>query len=282
MYYLLSFTSEIIGRLSSEAIDRMARFLAWLSFDCLRLRRRLILHNLELAFGNERTPDERVSLGRQSVYHTILTFLEFFRASRTDIAGDIELHGDQHLRQALLQGRGVYVLCFHMGNWEAMAAKFTRAIVPSYVVVKKVGGPSVDRFVSDMRARIQFLTVKRQSKGDGYRQILGILERGEVVGFVIDQARPGEPKLPFFGHPAKTNTSFAAIWRRHPAPIIPSYITRRGVSRHAIQFLPPVDLTLTDDVKADILTHSEQFNRIVEACVRRCPEQYFWMHNRWK
>lgn len=282
MRYVLTLFAEIISRLSSEAIERLARGLAWLSFDLFRLRRRLILTNLAIAFGADLTPAQRVELGRRSVYHTLLTFLEFFRARRTDIAGEIEMRGDEHLRKALAEGRGAYVLCFHLGNWEAMGAKFNRAIGPSYVVVKKVGSPSVDRFVSEMRARIRFLTIKREHKGDGYRQIVDVLSRGEVVGFVIDQARPGEPKLPFFGHPAKTNTSFAAIWRRHPAPIVPSYITRRGVSRHTLEILPPVELTTTDDPEADVLAHSEHFNRIVEACVRRCPEQYFWMHNRWK
>jgi KDO2-lipid IV(A) lauroyltransferase len=282
VYYVLTAFAGLIGRLSSEAIDGLARALAWLSFDLLRIRRRLILRNLEIAFGDEKTPAERLAIGRSSVYHTILTFLEFFRSTRTDIAGDIELRGVEHARAALAEGRGVYVLCFHMGNWEAMGAKYSRAIVPSYIVVKRVGGPSVDRFVSSLRARNGFLTVKREKKGDGYRQILNVLQRGEVVGFVIDQARPGEPKLPFFGRPAKTNTSFAAIWRRRPAPIIPSYVTRSGVSRHTIEILPPVELAITGDAEKDILAHSEQFNRIVEACVRKCPEQYFWMHNRWK
>lgn len=282
MYYLLNTIAGVIGRLSSETIDLLARFSAWFAYDLLRLRRRLILRNLDLAFGDQLTPAQRLDLGRRSVYHTILTFIEFFRSSRTDIAADIVVRGDHYLHSALAQGQGAYILCFHMGNWEAMGARITRAFAPAYVIVKRVGGPSVDRFVSDLRARNQFLTIKRQQKGDGLKQIQSTLKRGEIVGFVIDQARPGEPKLPFFGHPAKTNTSFAAILQRAPAPVLPAYITRNGVSRHTIEILPPLDLVQTGNAESDILAQSEQFNRIVEQCVRRHPEQYFWMHNRWK
>lgn len=282
MYHLLNIVAAWVGRLSSETIDFIARALAVLSFDVLRLRRRLILQNLEIAFSDQLTPSARIQLGRRSFYHMFLTFLEFFRSSRTDIAADIVLRGDHYLREVLATGSGAYILCFHLGNWEAMGAKFTRAFKPAYVIVKRVGGASVDRFVSDMRARNQFLTIKRQQKGDGFKQIQDTLARGEIVGFVIDQARPGEPKLPFFGRPAKTNTSFAAIVQRAPAPILPAFITRQGVSRHTIEILPPVELIQTGDAKADVLAQSEQFNRIVEACVRRYPEQYFWMHNRWK
>ena len=98
----------------------------------------------------------------------------------------------------------------------------------------------------------------------------------------MDQARPGEPKLPFFGHPAKTNTSFAAICRRFRAPIVPSFVLRQSFNRHVQYFLPEVSLEYTGDTDADILKQSTEFNAVVETCIRRCPEQYFWLHNRWK
>jgi KDO2-lipid IV(A) lauroyltransferase len=281
MYQLLRLVAAVVSRLPDAAIDRVVGCLAWLAFDVVRLRRSLVLRNLALAF-----PDmplaERQRVGRASVKNFIMTAFEFFRSYGTDIAGAVEWRGLDYIREPLARGRGAYVLCFHMGNWEAMGAAVTRCITPAHVLVKKVGSSSVDRFVSELRERNGFFTVKRQKKGDGYAAIRDILARGEIVGFVMDQARPGEPKLPFFGHPAKTNTSLAAIWQRIPAPIVPGMIQRTGVSKHVIEFFPELNLATTGDLEADIKTHSTLFNEVVERCARMCPEQYFWMHNRWK
>jgi KDO2-lipid IV(A) lauroyltransferase len=274
--------AALIGSLSDRAIDRTVRFLTFLGFDLLRLRRATVLRNLKTAFGDEKSDEELTAIGRASVYNFMMTAFEFFRGYKTDIAGNVEIRGREHIKGALAQNRGVYILCFHMGNWEAMGAACTRNFAPSYVLVKKVGSPQVDRFVSELRDKHGFLTIKRRKKGDGYSGIRDALARNEIVGFVMDQARPGEPKLPFFGKPAKTNTSFAAIWRRVPAPIIPAFIHRTGVSRHILEFFPEVTPVLTDDAEKDITDHSVLFNQVVEKYVRLCPEQYFWMHNRWK
>ena len=282
MYKLLFLMGKIMGRLPVGLVERCSWGLAVVLFDVIRIRRGLILKNLTTAFGDELTPKQRIKVGRRSLYHFILSICEFFRSVTLKIDRDIDMVGRTHIDEALKQGKGVYVLCFHMGNWEAMGAKYSNDIVPSPILVKKVGHGGVSRFVDDLRDKNNFMTVKRQKKGDGMKAIQEILDRNEVVGFVIDQARPGEPRLPFFGEPAKTNTSFAAIWRRHPAPVIPSFILRNGLDSHVLHFLPPVDLKVTEDADKDILTHSTIFNQVVESVIRKCPEQYFWLHNRWK
>lgn len=281
MYWILRGVAAVLGRLSVGATDAFATFIAWLVFDVTRLRRGLILRNLGIAFP-DMPEDERRRVGRASVKNFALTALEFFRSLHVDIAAKVTFRNEQHLRAALAQGRGVYVLCFHIGNWEAMGGAITRTFAPAYVLVKKVGSDSVDRFVSELRKQNGFLTIVRRKKGDGYRAIKEALGRGEIIGFVMDQARPGEPKLPFFGKPAKTNTSFAAIWRRDPAPIVPGFAIRTAVGEHVVDFLPEVIPTVTDNAEADILRHSAEFNKVVEDVIRRQPDQYFWMHNRWK
>ena len=281
IYQILRGASALICQLPPAVIEGLARALAWFGFDFLRLRRRLVLRNLSVAFPGKPSAELR-SIARQSYYHFILTALEFFYSRRHDIASTVQFQGEEHLRQALTEGKGAYILCMHLGNWEAMGAAITRNIAPAHVLVKKVGSSQVDRFVSELRQHNGFLTVKRQKKGDGLKAIGEILRRGEIVGFVMDQARPGEPKLPFFGHPAKTNTSFAAISRRFSAPIVPSFVQRLRFNQHVEYFLPPLQLHYTDDGEADITRQSIAFNAVVEECIRRCPEQYFWLHNRWK
>lgn len=281
MYWLMTALAALLTRLPDRTVDRLAWGLAVFAFDWVRVRRRTVLHNLSLAFP-EKSLEERKAFGRTSYYHFFLTAFEFLTSSRLDLASTVKLVGDEHMRSALAAGRGAYILCMHLGNWEAMGAACSRNFGPSHVLVKAVGTSGLNRFVSEYRERNGFHWVKRQRKGDGLKAIANILAKREVVGFVMDQARPGEPKLPFFGHPAKTNTSFAAILRRYPAPVVPSFVIRDGFHRHTEYFLPPIELSFTDDAQADVLKHSAMFNGIVEECVRRAPEQYFWLHNRWK
>ncbi len=281
MYFILSGIAWLLSRCSWSSIARLAWVLSGIAYH-LRFRRRIVSKNLNIAFGDTITPMQRQNMARQCYYHFTLTALETLRSQYLDIAADITLQNADYIRQALREQNGVYILCMHMGNWEAQGAATTRLVTPCYVFVKRVGSPGVDRWVQTMRRRNGFEPLLRQKKGDGVRMVKETLGRGEIIGFVADQARPGEPRLPFFGVPAKTNTSLAAIVRRLPAPVVPSYIRRLAPGRHVLEFLPPLELQMTDDADADILRHTQQFNDAVEAMIRQNPEQYFWLHDRWK
>jgi KDO2-lipid IV(A) lauroyltransferase len=281
LYWAAKVFALALSFLSPRATGALATAIAWFLFDVCRFRRFLVLSNIATAFP-KMPKSERIKLGRVSFANFILTAFEFLRSIRHDICADVELLGADHLHNALSQQHGAYVICCHLGNWEAMGAKMTRAIAPSHVLVKKVGGAGLDRFVTELRRRNGFLPVIRKEKGDGLKAIVKALSRHEVVGFAMDQARPGEPKLPFFGKPAKTNTSLAAIWMRHPAPIVSAFVRRLGVGRHVVEIMPALELKVSGNAEQDILALSEQFNGVVEAMIRANPSQYFWLHNRWK
>ena len=273
----------MVSSLNERSVKAVSWGITFLGFDILRLRRKVVLQNLRIAFKDQ--PIQKLEkIGRRSIYNFVLTFMELLRSKRHDISQDIEIHGEEHLKAALEKNQGAYCLCFHMGNWEAMCSIMSRKITPSHVIVKKVGGDGTNKFVEELRTHNNFNWIRRRKgkKGDGVRQIKSVLGKNEVVGFVIDQARPGEPKLSFFGKPAKTNTSFAAIWQKAPAPIIPAFIRRKSLGKHEFQILPEITMQETDDPKKDIIDNSLMFNSIVEKIVSQYPEHYFWMHNRWK
>lgn len=276
--------SRILSRCPSKILDKLAWFLTILVFDVMRLRRRLILNNLKLAFGEKYTPKERVQIGRKSVYNFILTAFEFIRGAYIDFTENIEIRGQEHLEQALAKGQGAFIVGFHQGNWEALGAVISRRFRPTHITVKKIGredGP-VNRFVEEVRRRNGFYGIPRKNLGDAYRTIRRALANQEMVGFVIDQARPGEPRLPFFGHMAKTNTSLAAIWRRVPAPVLSAHIRRVSFGKHIVEIEPALDWQATDNAQQDIIDQSIELNQLVERVIRRQPEHYFWFHNRWK
>lgn len=282
MGFILSLIGDLLGRLKFGSLSRLAKSISFIFFDILRFRHQIVLKNLRIAFSDSKSEQEILQIARASFYHFVLTLLEFLASRRQDISANVEIVGRQHITAALAENKGVYVLCCHLGSWEAMGSAFTRFIVPAHVLVKKVGNGSVNHFVESLRQHNDFLTVKRAKKGDGYEAIKQILANKQVVGFVMDQARPGEPRLPFFGKPAKTNTSLAAIWRRNPAPIVPVFLVRKSDGSKTMTILPALEIHSSTDSAQDILDHSLLFNRTVEDMVRSCPDQYFWLHDRWK
>ncbi len=282
MYRFIKGTGNLLSRLSPNGLDRLARMASFLAYDILRFRRRLILTNLRIAFGNELTEAERARIGRESVRHFLLTIFEFLRSVRIDILGDTTVDGVEHVTEVLAQGRGGYILCSHLGNWEAMGGAGTRFVVPTYSLVKEMRQKGTDRLVDELRRKNGLYPIYRKPAGSAVKAIRETLKRNELVGFILDQARPQAPRVPFFGTPAKTQTSLAVIWRKYPAPIIPVSIRRIAPGKHAITVWPALKPELTKDAEADVLRITGQCNEMIEKMVRTAPEQYFWMHDRWK
>lgn len=282
MYLFLSGIGTMLSLLPFRVLTFLSMITTVVFFDVLRVRRRLMLKNISIAFGDQYQRKERVRLARKACHNFIQSMLEAIVCRRHAIDADVVVENSEILKEAIAREEGVYFLLCHMGNWEAMGSFVSRRYRPSHTAMKKIGSKGVNRYVEDMRKRNDMHWIKRACKGDAVRQMNEILDRGELVGFVMDQARCGEPRLPFFNKDAKTNTSLAAIWIKRPAPVIPAYFYRRGFGRHTLVINPPLNLRKTDDLSTDILHNSILFNQEVEKIVRERPEHYFWFHNRWK
>ena len=264
----------------------LARSLAWIAWASLSWRRNLILANIAKAYRNkpEVDLDEQRKIGFESLEAFILTVLEFFSMPPPTLGARVKICGRENLLASLGQGdgRGVYILCAHLGNWEAMASALTQQVAPAHVVVKPVGGATVDQFLTERRRAQGFFPIQRGEKGSSARAIAQAISVGEIVGFAMDQARPGSTALPFFGAMASTNTSLAALWLRQKAPILPAYIRRTGFGQHEIIVGEPLELRMRSTDSETILALSEQFNQAVERMILANPRQYFWAHNRYK
>lgn len=282
MYAFARLIAWLLSQFSFRALERMANITTWVLFDIFRFRRSLMLKNLDIAFPEEYTREEKVKMARSTFSHFLQTILEVMISKKHRVDADVEVVGAEYLNEALEEGNGVYILCFHMGNWEAMGAAVTRRFRPAYTAVKKVGSDGLNRFVEERREANGLYWLPRTSPGAAIKRMFQVLNEGNIVGFIMDQARPGEPRLPFFTQTAKTNTSLAAIWAKKPAPIIVIRMTRKKFGSHVMTLQPRLKLQKTGDKEADILANSITFNQAIESNVRLNPDQYFWFHNRWK
>lgn len=280
-YGMMWLLTRVLSVIPEWFLDNLCRVLAFVAFDVLRVRRELILNNIAIAYP-QLSKQERITMGRSSLYHFAVTTLETLLGGVNDFTNNVQNLDCEPIDQAMKDGRGMYILCIHSGNFEVLGSYVSLRWRSVTVPVKHVGRGGVDRFIHAQRLRYNIDPVRTKEKGDGYRAIVKALGEGRPVGFVIDQSRPGQPKIPLFGKPAKTSTSVAGIWRKNPAPLIPLHIKRIKFNHHVVQALPPIHPQLSEDRDKDLLDHSLLFNQAVEALVRMAPEQYWWMHNRWK
>jgi Kdo2-lipid IVA lauroyltransferase/acyltransferase len=281
VYFILKLVSRFLALFSSSSLDKLARFVGFLCYRVLGIRKTLVHRNIATAFpGHSQEQIERIA--GLCYYNFAATVLEFLANTGTRAVSDCQFIGRENLENALAKGQGAFVLCAHLGNWEVLGGAVNNNIRTVRVVVKKVGSESVDKFVHEKRTEMGMLTIKRKGKMDAMREIQRALRSNWVVGMVLDQSRPGEPKLPFFGKPAKTNSSLGSLWQRFDSPVVPTYIYRRGFNAHTVYFLPELQKIETGSREDDIIENSKMFNRTLEEMISRNPEQYFWLHDRWK
>jgi Kdo2-lipid IVA lauroyltransferase/acyltransferase len=243
-------------------------------------RRAVALGNLRRCFGGERSPAEIRQLGRRSFEHVGMNVVEACRylLRPTDVMlSRVRVEGREHVQAAAAHGRGVFVLTAHFGNWELLAAAHALAGLPLSIVTRPLDHPVLDDLAARFRRRSGAeLIVKRQA----VREVLTALKRRRMVGILLDQnaTRDEGVFVPFFGSPASTSKGLALLALRTGAPVVPIFLRREADGRHCVEMgaaLPPPEDGL-------VTTYTATFNRVIEATIRRAPEQWLWMHDRWR
>ena len=263
---------------------RLAEFLGRLWF-LLDTRHRLIaLNNLKLAWGGELTERERRNIARRNFIHLARVVLElpYIRKVTSDeLDGLVAFDGVEYLDAALKKGRGVLVMASHFGNWELMALAFSLLYHPINIVIRPLDSPFLDSLIDNIRTRGGNTMI---AKKGSVNKVLRLLAAGEVVGLLIDQNPAWHEGVfvPFFNEIACTNKALSSLALRTSAPVVPAYNVREPDGSYRIVVEPEVVLDRSGDTRVDIEENTAKFNRIIESYVRRHPEQWFWVHQRWK
>ena len=263
---------------------RLADFLGRLWFRLDTRHRFIALNNLKLAWGDELTERERRNLARGNFIHLARVVLELpciRRLTEDELDGFVAFDGLEHLDAALKKGRGVLVMTSHFGNWELMALAFSLLHHPINIVIRPLDSPFLDSLIDGIRTRGGNKMIAKKGSAS---KVLRLLAAGEVVGLLIDQ-NPAWYEgvfVPFFKEIACTNKALSALALRTNAPVIPAYNVREPNGTYRIVFEPEVVLDRRGDIRRDMEENTANFNRIIESYVRRHPEQWFWVHQRWK
>jgi KDO2-lipid IV(A) lauroyltransferase len=271
------------GRLPRGVWDRACRLAGAMAFRLDRRHRQVALHNLERAFGDHLSDKDRARIATTVLANLCRMVFEIGRAMRPTTAGAppaLHCEGWHHLQAALKRGRGVLALTAHTGNWEMLALLPQQAPLPVHIVFRPLDSPLLDSLLAGWRTRFGARLIP---KAHAMRKILTALQRREAVAVLLDQNvgwRRGV-FVDFFGQPACTNAGLALIALKTGAPVVPVFALRSDTGVTAL-FGPEIRLTVTGDKQRDVHHATQLFTAAIEAFVRRHPDQWLWVHQRWK
>jgi len=192
-----------------------------------------------------------------------------------------DVEGLEHLKGALAQGLGVVSPLAHLGNWEFQGVTTAPLIGPSAVVARPLDNPALDRRLVSFRASTGNIVIYKQK---ALPQVLKNLHEGRVVGIVVDQNVQAKDGIfvRFFGRPASATTVAAALALKTGCPIVPARCFLRGDGRYRMVYGPPVAWSSSGRRNEDIARLTQDIATVIEGWVRETPEQWLWLHRRWK
>jgi len=275
---------KILGILPRPLAHATGIGLAWVVYLLHGRLRQVGIRNLAIVFP-EKSEAERArilrgefaSLGRQ-----LAEVCQFPRYTRENVEQVVVYDGLENYENAYARGKGVLFLTAHFGGWELSA--FTHSLHGHWmhVVVRAMDNVYLDRLIRQYRTMHGNQIVE---KDDFVRGLLAAMRAGEVVGILMDtnMTPPQGIFVDFFGIPACTASGLARIALKTNAAVVPTFtIWDAALGKYRLRFDPAVELVRTDDLEADIKTNTQKFTSIIEEYVRKYPEQWLWVHRRWK
>ncbi|MDT7541107.1 MAG: Kdo2-lipid lauroyltransferase/acyltransferase [Acidobacteriota bacterium] len=273
-----------LGLLPRGAAVAFGRGLGHLAYALAGGLRRTGLRNLELAFP-EMPADERrrvlrrsmVGLGRQ-----LGEFSQFRRATPERLHKLVEYDGIEILHEAQARGRGVIFLTCHLGAWEVLSFAHSALHNPISFMVRRLDNPRVEELIDRVRTRFGNRSIDKKMAA---RSALKLLREGGTLGILADlNTQPHEGVfVPFFNHLACTTSGIAVLALRTDAAVIPvvaPWHEERG--RYVFHGSPIVELVRTGDHERDVQINTARFTAAIEEQVRKYPDQWLWIHKRWK
>ena len=255
----------------------------------MRGRRALALANIRVAFPDI-SAREAEKIARKSAQNFGMTFCEFLHlpaASPADIREYSHYENDEIMRAAVEEGRGVLALTAHLGNWEVMGARAAMDF-PVTVMSRPTSNVGVQSYLEEIRAGVSLPLV---SKWNTARASLRVLHQKGVLAIMPDQWSGGDLKIPFFGHETRFVSSLARLSLLTDAPIVPIYGVRKtpwlSDGRTIVTVRAPLPLASTrsrDPEEREALVRDATLlvAREIEEMIRLRPEQWLWVHRRWR
>ena len=262
--------------------------MAILAWSALGRLRKVGLRNLEIAFP-EMPLEDREGLLRllyRNLGWHLAEFCKMPTYTRSRVfEGDhplVRYEGLENYLAAREKGKGVLVVTGHMGAWELSSFVHSLMGYPMGMVIRRLDNPLVDRFVNQIRCLHGNRVL---SKDDFARGLLRAMANGETVGILMDtnMTPPQGVFVPFFGLEACTGSGLARVARQTGAAVVPGFLLwHKDEKKYVLHFGNELRVQRTENAEEDAVVNTALFTETIEQYVRRYPDQWLWLHRRWK
>lgn len=272
-----------LGGISEQQSQRLGAAVGALMRRISPRHYRIVMANLRLAFGPERSGRELHAIARACYLHLgkcLMEFIRLPRMGREEVKRVVELRGVEHLEAARVRGEGAILLTGHLGNWEMVGARLAAEGYPVAAIARAQRDSTLTDYILKTREATGMKIYHRES---AVRASLLALRSNEFVGMLMDQnAGCDGVFVDFFGHLASTAPGAAVFALKTEAPVLPVFGYRKPDDTHVATVDAPVPLIRTGDRPRDVLENTARYTKIVEDKIRAHPAQWFWLHKRWK
>lgn len=280
LFKLFVFLFNIVGL---KRARHAAKLLALLFFYIIPIRKKTVIHNLEIAFP-EYSSDRIREIAFNSYYSFSVTLIEILCLPKVDIESVKKMADCPNIgliREKYNEQKGVILLTAHFGNWEVVASSVAAQLnIPMSVVVKQQRNELVSNWLNSMRETFGNKVIPL---GISIRDVYKELKNKNLIGIVGDQRGPREGmRVKFFKKDTAMYTGPAALALKTGAPVISAVIVRNRDFSYTVHLeeIPVIDLKGSEEEK--VLEITQRYMTILERYVKEYPEQWMWMHNRWK
>jgi KDO2-lipid IV(A) lauroyltransferase len=283
-YYLVVAVARTLGRVPREVARQFAGLLAFVVYWLFRRLRRVGVRNLAMALP-ELPLEERTRILRRVYRNLGWQLVEFCRMPRYTAENTrkwIRTEGLDYYLAARARGNGVLVVTGHLGAWELSSFYHSLIGHPMGMVIRRLDNRPLDEFVNRVRCLHGNTVIHKDDFG---RSLLTSMHAGETVGILMDtnMTPPQGAFVKFFGMDACTATGLAHIARKTGAAVLPGFMLWEAAERkYVLHFGPELEIPQGGDPSTDILAGTQLCTEAIESWIRRYPDQWLWIHRRWK
>lgn len=245
--------------------------------------RLIAIHNLKRSFP-EKSIGELERIAAESYRSFALLAAEFFEIpylTRANLDEFITIKGLDHYLAACGEEKGVLLFGAHFGNWEIGNAALALTTNPFVFIHRNMDNTFLERNVTAVRASYGNVSL---SKEKAMRRMIRLLSQGATINLLIDQNIAWQEGVfvNFFGHQAATTSGLALLAMHTGAPVLPTFTIRRPDGKYVLEIGKKLDIVHTGSHENDVVANTQQFTEIIEQTIRKYPEQWLWVHQRWK
>ncbi len=256
--------------------------------DLVRLvnakHRRIILTNLDLAYGDGMPQEEKKKILKACYRNLALNGVDFIRnqnSTKEEVLKKVFFENTEHMKEALALRRPIILQTAHYGNWELLSLAMAAQYGPLSVIGRPLDSAVMDEILTANREQFDIELINKRG---AMRPMLKALKEERMLGILVDQST-GEKQgllVDFFGKKVRHTHGASLVARKMDAVIVPLFISTENHQCFTIRFYPLIYVNQTEDADRDILEATQAQARVTEEAIRAKPDEWFWFHKRWK